>query len=351
MIICIGHLNNYLVKSITLNKQPIPSLYMARINIPIILLSIVMILWGCTTNTVTNNKLQEIRYTEMKFYDPVFIAKEKGFFEEEGINIVFTGELYGGPSMIQAISSGSADAGTTSIVALINARRGGFKVTGVTDVQTSYEEEPIHKWLVLDESGIKKPVDLIGKRIAVNALGSSFYYTTLEYLRQHNLSENQVEFLILPHPLMEEALLNKQVDVAGMVLPFTNHALIKESEKVRVLFSTIDVFEPGTQSVVGIFSDKFIEENPGAIKKFIKAYNKAINFTYNHPDEAKEIFARVLGVEARYITNQKYQPDARIDISSAQKWIGLMEKRGDIKENLIRSEDIVTNEFNLFVVS
>ena len=315
------------------------------------LLVIVMILGGCATDTVSNDKLQEIRYTEMKFYDPVFIAKEKGFFEEEGINLIFIGELYGGPGMIQAISGGSADAGTTSISALINARRSGFKVTGVTDVQTSYEEEPIHKWLVLDESGIKKPIDVIGKKIAVNTLGSSFHYTTLEYLRQHNIPEDKVEFLRLPHQFMEEALLDRQVDIAGMVLPFTNHALTNKSEKVRVLFSTIDVFDPGTQIVVGMFSDKFIEENPEAVKKFIKAYNEGINFIYEHPDEAKEIFEKALGVEAKYITHQRYQPDARIDMRSVQKWIDIMEERGDVEEGIIRPEDIATNKFNPFVAS
>jgi len=318
----------------------------------VLIIAIIIIFLGYNLNVTSEEEsdMITIRYTQMKFYDPVFIAKEKGFFKEEGINLEFVGEMYAGPEMIQAISSGSADMGSTAITSLINARANGFKVTGITDVQTSYNEEPIHKWITLEENDIKTAKDISGKKIAINSLGASFHYTTLEYLRLNNIPEEDVEFIIIPHPNMEQALFNGQVDIAGMVKPFSNHALLSDIKNSEILFDTTDVFSSGMQVVTGVVSDKFAQENPQAVTNFIKGYNKAINFIYQNPNEAKEIFEEVLGVEAKYITHQKYQDFAQIDEKSIQKWIEILETRGDIEIGVITVDDVVTNKFNSFIL-
>lgn len=330
---------------------------MKKINLKIclilsMLLIIILFFSGLNNGKILekNSELTTIKYTQMKFYDPVFIAKEKGFFKEEGIDLEFVGEMYAGPEMIQAISSGSADMGSTAITALINAKANGFKVIGITDVQTSYNEEPIHKWLTLKENNITTPEDILGKKIAINSLGASFHYTTLEYLRLNNISEKEVEFIIIPHPNMEQALFSGQVDIAGMVKPFSNHALLSDTENVEVLFDTPDVFGSGMQVVTGVVSEEFANENPQAIMSFIKGYNKAIDFIYQNPDEAKEIFEEVLGVEAKYITNQKYQEFTKVDEKSVQRWIKILEDRGDIEVGSVAAEDIITNRFNPFML-
>jgi ABC-type nitrate/sulfonate/bicarbonate transport system substrate-binding protein len=284
-----------------------------------------------------------IKYSQMKFYDPVFVAAEKGFFQDEGIEIEWVGEMYGGPQMITAVATGSADAGTAAITALANAKANGMGVKGVADVQSSFEEAPIHIWYVLNDSNINSPQDLIGKKIGVNTLGAAFHYITLEYLKNNDIPESDVEFVTIPFPNMEQALRSNQVDVAGMPDPFNTR--VESNGGVRRLFTTIDAAGE-LQVVLTFFSDAFINEHPEAVRRFIRAYDKAIDFIYSNPVESKEIFSKYIGVEPEYIVHHKFQPHAKVDLNSVQKWIDILVESGQLEEDQIQPEDIATNEYN-----
>jgi ABC-type nitrate/sulfonate/bicarbonate transport system substrate-binding protein len=286
-----------------------------------------------------------IRYSQMKFYDPIFVAAEKGFFEDEGVKIKWVGEMYGGPQMITAVATGSADAGTAAITSLANARASGMKVKGIADVQSSFETAPVHIWFTLDDSGINSAQDLVGKRIGVNTFGAAFHHISLEYLKKNKISENEVEFVTIPHPNMEQALRGNQIEVAGMVDPFT--ARIESIGGVKRLFTTVDAMGE-TQVVVVFFSDKFINEHPETVTSFIRAYKKAIDFIYSNPEESKQIFSRALDIEPQYIVSHKFQENAKVDLESVQKWINILVEKGDLEEGQIKPTDIATNDLNPF---
>lgn len=304
----------------------------------ILILALILSLFfisGCM-NTEQDN-LDKIRYIEIKVYDPVYIAQEKGFFLEENLTVDFVGELYGGPEMIQALASNSADAATTSTIALINARKNGISIKGVWDMQTSTYQNPIHTWIALKSSNITSVNDLRNKKIGVNTLGSAFHYMTLEYLKQNNISENDVKFVVIPHPHMEQSLLSGQIDVAGMVTPYNEFLLQKNNNSV-VLFNTNDIFGENMQSVIGIFSDRYIAENPENVKKFFEAYKKAIIFIEENPIEAKKIISEKLGIDEKFIIHQKFQKNADVNLNSTEKWIEILNQRGDLKEPISINE-------------
>lgn len=317
------------------------------ILISVIVIAIVTIvaLFSLTPLPEEEKDFTTIRYSQMKFYDPVFVAVEKGFFEEEGIKIEWVGEMYGGPQMITAVATGSADAGTAAITSLANARASGMKVKGVADVQSSFEDAPVHIWFTLEDSGIDSAQDLVGKIIGVNTFGAAFHYISLEYLKKNGISEDNVEFVTVPHPNMEQALRSSQIEVAGMVDPFT--ARIESIGGVKRLFTTVDAMGE-TQVVVVFFSDKFINEQPEAVTSFIRAYKKAIDFIYSNPEEAKQVFSESLGIEPQYIVSHKFQENARIDLESVQKWIDILVERGDLEKEQIKPTDIATNDLNPF---
>lgn len=322
-----------------------------KIDFRILLVMLVLILaviagWFLLASSVKkDSNLTVVRYAQIKIYDPVYIADAKGFFADEGIKIEWTGEMYGGPQAITAVATGSADAGVAAITALANARTAGLKVKAVADIQSSFKDAPIHLWYALADSNINSPKDFIGKRIGVNTLGASFHYTTLLYLKQNGVPSDSVTFVVIPHPNMEQALRGKQIDIAGMVDPYTAH--IEAVGGVKKLFTTIDVLGE-TQVVTIFFSDKFLNDHPETVRSFIKAYNRAIDFIQSNPDEANQILSKALGVETKYIVPHKFQPNARINFADVNKWIEMLVERGDLKEGQVKPEDIATNQFNPF---
>ncbi len=311
----------------------------------LLFLLLIVVFSGCVTQQqqVTDDGKVTLRFSQVKIYDPTFVAAELGYFDDEDIKIEWMGEMYGGPQVLVAAAAGDLDAGIAATTAITNARAAGTKIKGVVDLQSSYPDSPIHIWYVLNDSSIHMPQDLVGKKIGVNTLGASFHYTTLAYLEKNGIGEDQVELVVIPHPNMEQALRQKQIDVAGMVDPFT--AKIEQGEGVRRLFTTVDAIDHEQVAVI-FFTEKFMQEHPEAVRGFIRAYLRAIDYSQTNPEDFRRIMANSTGVDEKYITPHRFTQNARVDSDSAQMWIDMLEKYGSIKPGSVSVSDIITNEFN-----
>jgi NitT/TauT family transport system substrate-binding protein len=110
---------------------------------------------------------------------PVFIAQDKGYFREAGLDIELKFFDAAQPIAV-ATTSGDVDFGVTAFTAgLYNlAGKGTLKVIGgMSREKASY---PLIGYFASNkayETGLKTPKDLAGKRIAVTQVGSSFHYS------------------------------------------------------------------------------------------------------------------------------------------------------------------------------
>jgi len=110
---------------------------------------------------------------------PVFIAQDKGYFREAGLDIEL--KLFDAAQPIAvATTSGDVDFGITAFTAgLYNlAGKGTLKVIGgMSREKAGY---PLIGYFASNkayEAGLKTPKDLAGKRVAVTQVGSSFHYS------------------------------------------------------------------------------------------------------------------------------------------------------------------------------
>jgi NitT/TauT family transport system substrate-binding protein len=110
---------------------------------------------------------------------PVFIAQDKGYFREAGLNIELKFFDAAQPIAV-ATTSGDVDFGITAFTAgLYNlAGKGTLKVIGgMSREKAGY---PLIGYFASNNAyaaGLKTPKDLAGKRIAVTQVGSSFHYS------------------------------------------------------------------------------------------------------------------------------------------------------------------------------
>jgi NitT/TauT family transport system substrate-binding protein len=120
-------------------------------------------------------KVGALRFTS---HSASFIAYERGYFAEAGLDVEFEFFQAAQP-MAVAIASGDVDYAVTAISGgLVSlADKGAIKVIG----GALSEEAGIdgQKFLASDaafQAGVKSPKDLAGKRFAVTQAGSSFHY-------------------------------------------------------------------------------------------------------------------------------------------------------------------------------
>src|SRR3954454_6570921 len=110
---------------------------------------------------------------------PVFIAQDKGYFRDGGLDIDLKFFDAAQPIAV-ATSSGDIDFGITAFTAgLYNlAGKGTLKVIGgMSREKAGYPLIGYFASNVAYNAGLKSPRDLAGKRVAVTQVGSSFHYS------------------------------------------------------------------------------------------------------------------------------------------------------------------------------
>lgn len=287
-----------------------------------------------------------LRYVDFKVYDPVYVAIDKGFFASRNLEVTLIGSgTLAGPTGIQAISAGSADAGLSSLPAIINANAAGLPILGTTDIQSALPEQPLETYFVRADSPIKSVKDLTGTKFAVNLIKSSFHYTALMALDQNGIDEKAVNFVLLPFDQQAAALANKQVDVIGLMEPYASQAKAVYGDQFRELFNAIDIF--GTKQFTTHFVNRvWAKDHTAEVRAFVDGIVEAIAWIEANEDAAKPIIAKYTGVDAKYIPAYHFQKNGAVIQADVQYWLDLMLKRGDITAKWLQADQIASNLYN-----
>jgi NitT/TauT family transport system substrate-binding protein len=110
---------------------------------------------------------------------PVFIAEDKGYFRDAGLNVELKFFDAAQPIAV-AVTAGDVDFGVTAFTAgLYNlAGKGTLKVIGgMSREKAGYPLIGYFASPKAHDAGLKNPKDLAGKRVAVTQVGSSFHYS------------------------------------------------------------------------------------------------------------------------------------------------------------------------------
>lgn len=297
----------------------------------------VFIIFGC------DSKKETFKYAGLKVYDPVYVANEKGFFEDENLDFELVDVVTGGSTVIQMVSGGFIDAGLVSTMALINAKNNGVNVIGVADIQSSFYNYPLEEFYVRNDSKINNVCDLKGKKIAINLVKSSFHYTWDIVLENNGLSEKEVSFITLPFDQQEKALEKGIVDAIGLMSPYSSKA--RKNNKLKKLFDATDVFGEKQFCMIFVNSEKAIKNKENVIK-FVSAINKSIDWIENNQEEAKKIISKYTNIPVEYIDDYKFQDNGRIVEEDIKYWLEYMHHKEKVSKEL-KIEDIGTNKYNL----
>ena len=293
-----------------------------------------------------------IRYLNDPGFVPSFeIADALGFLKETGIRIQSEGDSPGGPKSLAALASGSADVAGVATPAVINAIAGGAKILCVMP-RAGINKDANSKFFVLDSSPIETAKDLKDKTIAVNILGAHLDYTIREYLRIHGVNKDDAKLVVVPGPQLDQTLRQRQADVVAVGAWQSPVAgKIAAEGGVRVLFTDHDVL--GDIVLAGNVMEKtFTDQHPQAVREFVTASAKAVDWATEHPGEARKLVAQILKKRGDNPAGAAYWPGYGLPRHALYKdhdikfWLDVLVREGKLKPGQFSPEDIATNKYN-----
>ncbi|MEH7418469.1 ABC transporter substrate-binding protein [Neobacillus drentensis] len=220
-------------------------------------------------------------------YGPLFLAKEKGFFKKNGIDVDLS-IVEGLAERKQALASGKIDGMATALDVQVTLAASKIPVQVVWVLDDSHGGDGI-----LVKKGINSVKDLKGKKVAFE-VGSTSHMLALTALKQGGLTEKDVEVVQMSAGDAGAAFAAGKVDAAVTWEPW----LSKGSEaNGKVLLSTKDL--PGIIVDTVSFKEDVIKNRPDDVKAFVKAMGEAMQYWKDHKDEADEIMAKGLKIDTK----------------------------------------------------
>lgn len=204
---------------------------------------------------------------------PVFIALERGYFREQGLDAelkLFTAAAQ--PPL--AVVSGDVDFAVTGLTASFYnlAAKGGVKIIGAQ----SREEPgfPLVAYMVTTEAwnkGFRSLKDFPGKSVATTTTGSTFHYSLGLLAKKHGFDVNSVTLRQLNGlPAMQAAFKGGQVDAT--LIPVNGARQLEQEGAGKILGWVGD--ETPWQLGALFTSPKTIAERRPVVQAFVRAYQK-----------------------------------------------------------------------------
>lgn len=307
---------------------------MKKIIAIIIIILVIAVIALISTKEEKNEYVVKVGHLQiMASKLPFEIAKQKGFFEEEGIKIEAT-ELQSSNLLLDALIRGDVDVTPEiSLFPYMSAELvdpGKMKIFSVTDAT---KDAPFDSIMVKSDSSIKTINDLPGKKLGVSP-GTTATAMMKLFLKGKGVDTSTIEFIQLAPTAQLTGLSSGAIDALFTYEPVI--AIATKSQNMRVIFGSVfaEIVDHNPLGG-GLITTKFASEHPEEAKKVVVAINKSYDFIKNNPDETRKIMAEVFNInnpdviQAVSLTQFDYLEN--IDLQVMNQFLDSILAAGEIK--------------------
>ena len=308
------------------------------------------VLFNFSDNDNKNKKITVAEVAHTIFYAPQYVALEKGYFEEVGLDV----ELIlanGADKVTAAVLSGDAEIGFSGSEATIYVYNGGEKDYLKTFAQLTQKDG---SFLVSREKYDNFTLeDLKGKTI-IGGRAAGMPEMTLKYaLKQNGIDPNEdlTVDTSIAFAAMSGAFIGGQGDFVALFEP---NALDIENNGYGYVVASIGELGGVVPYTSYSARGSYIEENTDVIKAFTEAIQKGLDFVHSHTD--KEVAEAILNqfpdtslndlekVVARYRSIDAWPTTTQFSEDSFEHLQDIMLDYGAIEEKVPYSKLIYNEE-------
>ena len=206
--------------------------------------------------------------TPVTNYTGLLVARDKGWFEEQGLNVSWS-PVAQTAIAVEATYGGSVEFAGGGVLEPMIARGNGLDMMLVVPSARIRPEAPDNSAIVVKaSSAIQKPADLAGKRASVGLLNSINHIHFIEWMRRNGGDAKTVQLTEIPFPQMPDALMQDRLDAVWAVEPF--FTILKKSGNVRVIGYPYQENIPNMDITAMFAKESWLKANPDAAKRFLR---------------------------------------------------------------------------------
>ena len=317
-----------------------------RIHLALILAAVC----GCLFGTPSVQAADKITFVTDFGYNGrhayYFVAIEKGYYAGVGLDVqIVRGQ--GSADAVKQVAAGTAQIGFADTAAVILGR--GNDAIPVKVVCIVYAKPP-HAIYVLKDSGITKPKDLEGKKIADTAF-SAVPKLFDAYAKAAQIDAGKVTWLVATSDALPGMLTTGRADGIGQFI--VGEPLLAKSAAPKQVFALsyadagLDLYGNGI-----IASDELIKSKPDIVRRFVTATMRGLKDAMANPQEAgtimnkrhREVDADIAAAETRIVGTLVGEPLGVLDPARVKKTLEIVSGAYTLKFP-VTAEDLYAPSF------
>lgn len=272
-----------------------------------------------TTKTTEKNSVIRLGYQKGGI---IPIARQRGELERQlvtqNIKVEWSGPFDRCATLLSSLNGNRADIGGCGDIPSISGIAAGQPLC-IGSVQRPNLDSLSNAILVRGDSPIRKPTDLVGKKVAVNQ-GGAGEYLLLKVLEKENILKEKVQRVYLSPNDAAPALYQGSVDAWAVWEPYISIAELEH--KARRITTT----HPAPTYGIMVVRGDAAKENPVAVKAALTALSEDGEWLNQHTNAASDFLVKELKLSdavAKQVTKNR-GPESYVfpntgDIAKLQK--------------------------------
>lgn len=221
---------------------------------------------------------------------PVYVTQEKGFFKDEGLDVLLV-MFNAGSTNLQALIGGDIHVMGSAFVETIGGRAAGV------DVKSFWGICNLMPFQLYSQPNFKSMKEARGKRFAISRFGSLTDFLTRATLLHFGINPKEVTILqIGSTPARFAALSVGAVDASIVWFPVTE---IAKSQGFNRLFDLKEIFPEWPYETFAA-RESWLRKEKDQVVKFLRAYQKGVRHTLENKDDALAALRKYVKMDPAY---------------------------------------------------
>jgi NitT/TauT family transport system substrate-binding protein len=216
-------------------------------------------------------------------YLGTYVAIKEGYFAKRDLDVTL--QSLAGGVVLPAMQAGTTQIAGIPITNILLGVEGGLDIRIVAGATVTLESNKSYGMVVGPDLATAGAKDLVGKKIAVPAVGGVMYIMAANWLIKNGVKVKDVGWIETTFDKYGDLLKSGSIHAGSSLEPLMTRAADTSGGKIVHYFSQ----DFGANTAISIYatSGKWADENPEAARKFEAGVKEGSDFINKNPEKAK----------------------------------------------------------------